>query len=57
MMPGMTGGEVLQQLRLRWPEVPVIMLTAVVEIAKGTLRRGAFDYVQSRSSGNTSTAS
>jgi CheY-like chemotaxis protein len=47
MMPGMTGVEVLQQLRLQWPELPVIMLTAVVdsEIAKSTLRRGAFDYV------------
>jgi DNA-binding response OmpR family regulator len=47
MMPGMDGVEVLQQMRLRWSEVPVIMLTAVadVEIARGTLRRGAFDYI------------
>ena len=47
MMPGIDGVEVLQQLRLRWPEIPVVMLTAVadVAIAKGTLRRGAFDYV------------
>ena len=47
MMPGIGGVEVLQQLRLRWPDLPVIMLTAVVdeEVAKSTLRRGAFDYV------------
>ena len=47
MMPGIDGVEVLQQLRLRWPEIPVVMLTAVsdVAIAKSALRRGAFDYV------------
>ena len=47
MMPGIDGVEVLQQLRLRWPEIPVIMLTAVsnLAIAKSALRRGAFDYV------------
>src|SRR6267142_1449153 len=46
-MPGIDGIEVLQQLRVRWPELPIIMLTAVadVEIAKGALQRGAFDYV------------
>src|SRR5215470_1508758 len=48
MMPGIDGVEVLQRLRARWPDLPVIMLTAVanVEIAKGTLERGAFDYVR-----------
>ena len=47
MMPGIDGVQVLAQLRLRWPELPVIMLTAVadIEIARGTLRRGAIDYV------------
>jgi DNA-binding response OmpR family regulator len=47
-MPGMDGVEVLQQLRTRWPELPVVMLTAVsdLEIAKGALRRKAFDYVR-----------
>ena len=47
MMPGLGGVEVLQQLRLRWPHLPVIMLTAVadVEIARSTLRRGAFDFI------------
>ena len=48
MMPGIDGLEVLQQLRRRWPGLPVIMLTGVgdVDIAKEALRRGAFDYVQ-----------
>lgn len=47
MMPGLGGVEVLQQLRLRWPNLPVVMLTAVadVEIARSTLRRGAFDFI------------
>jgi DNA-binding response OmpR family regulator len=47
MMPGIDGVEVLQQLRLRWPEMSVIMLTAVADqdVARGALRRGAFDYV------------
>jgi len=47
-MPGIDGVEVLQQLRTRWPETAVVMLTAVtnVETAKGSLRRGAFDYVR-----------
>ena len=47
MMPGLDGVEVLRQLRLRWPNLPVIMLTAVAdeEVARGTLRHGAFDYV------------
>ena len=46
-LPGIDGIEALQQLRVRWPEMPVIMLTAVadVAIAKGALQRGAFDYV------------
>lgn len=47
MMPGIGGVEVLQQLHVRWPELPVIMVTAVadVKVAKATLRRGAFDFV------------
>jgi len=48
MMPGIDGIEALQQFRLRWPDLPVIMLTAVanLDIARGALKRGAFDYVQ-----------
>jgi DNA-binding response OmpR family regulator len=47
VMPGIDGVAVLQQLRQGSPALPVIMLTGVadVEVAKSTLRQGAFDYV------------
>ena len=46
-MPGMTGVQVLQQLRLRAPDLPVVMISGAgdLQIAKGCLTRGAFDYV------------
>ena len=45
-MPGIDGVEVLQQIGARWPDIPVIMVTAAadVELAKSTLQRGAFDH-------------
>jgi DNA-binding response OmpR family regulator len=47
-MPGMTGIDVLQQMRLRWNALPVIMVSGAddLELAKSSLRRGALDYVQ-----------
>jgi DNA-binding response OmpR family regulator len=47
-MPGMSGVEVLQQMKLRWPERPVIMISGLGDrdLAKRSLERGAFDYVQ-----------
>jgi len=46
-MPGMTGIDVLQQMRLRWRTIPVIMVSGSddLELAKSSLRRGAIDYV------------
>jgi len=46
-MPDMSGVNVLQQMRNRWPDLHVIMLSGIVDeaLAKGTLQRGAFDYV------------
>lgn len=46
-MPGMSGMEVLQQLAGRWPEICVIMVTAVanLETAVDALKRGAYDYI------------
>ena len=46
-MPDRSGVSVLQQLGLRWPDLRVIMLSGIVDeaLAKGTLQRGAFDYV------------
>lgn len=46
-MPGMLGMEVLQQLAGRWPEICVIMVTAVadLETAVDAMKRGAYDYI------------
>jgi DNA-binding response OmpR family regulator len=46
-MPGMSGVQVLQQLRLRSPELPVVMISGAgdLQLARGCLTRGAFDYV------------
>jgi DNA-binding NtrC family response regulator len=46
-MPEMDGLEVLQHLRRRDPEVPVIMITAfaTVEMSIQALRRGAYDML------------
>jgi two-component system nitrogen regulation response regulator GlnG len=47
-MPGMSGVQVLDELRREHPQVPVIVVTANtdVDVARGTLVRGAFDYVR-----------
>ena len=46
-MPGMSGMEVLQQLSARWPEICVIMVTAVADVqtAVDAMKRGAYDYI------------
>ena len=46
-MPGMSGVEVLQQMRTRWPWLPIIVITGLAdtELARALLNRGAFDYV------------
>jgi DNA-binding response OmpR family regulator len=46
-MPGMSGVEVLQQMRARWPWLPVIVVTGLADttLARSLLDRGAFDYV------------
>jgi len=47
MMPGMSGTEVLKEVKKIDPRVGVIMTTAVVdeEIAKEALKLGAFEYI------------
>ena len=47
VMPGMDGLQLLEQLRGRSPELPVIMLTATktVKTAVGAMKLGAFDYI------------
>jgi DNA-binding response OmpR family regulator len=46
-LPGMSGVEVLDRLRRDHPTVPVIIVTGNddVEVARRTLRGGAFDYL------------
>src|SRR5512136_2190783 len=46
-MPGMDGLEVLQRLKTKDPQVPVIMITAfaTVEMSIQALRRGAYDML------------
>ena len=46
-MPRMDGTELLRHLHARWPEIPVIVLTAYgnVQSAVAAMRDGAFDYV------------
>jgi putative two-component system response regulator len=46
-MPQMDGIELLRQVRQRWPDVAVVMITAVadVEVAVSCLSMGAMDYL------------
>jgi len=46
-MPGMDGTELLAEIRTRWPETGVVMVTAVSEVgtAVACLTQGALDYV------------
>jgi len=47
MMPHVSGQELLQEISLRHPEIPVIVVTGVneVETAVQCIQAGAFDYV------------
>jgi DNA-binding response OmpR family regulator len=47
MMPGMGGLEVLQRIRRRHPDIPVILLTGHSSTQDGMkgMRLGAFDYL------------
>ena len=40
-MPGMTGLELLESIKARWPELPVIMITAYADRGEEARRRGA----------------
>ncbi len=46
-MPGMSGLEVLREIKSRWPQTEVIMLSghADVQVAVKGLEMGAFDYL------------
>jgi two-component system NtrC family response regulator len=46
-MPGMTGPEVLERVRVEFPEIPIIIMTAygTIEDAVDALRSGAYTYI------------
>jgi two-component system nitrogen regulation response regulator NtrX len=47
-MPGRDGVEILEEVRSRWPELPVVMMSGhgTVETAVRTTRLGAFDFIE-----------
>ncbi len=47
MMPEMDGIALLEKIKERYPDVPVVMVTAVHDIstALGSIRQGAYDYL------------
>ncbi len=46
-MPGMTGFELFEEVRARWPETEVVIMTAYGTIPQAVeaIRKGAFEYV------------
>lgn len=46
-LPGMGGVELLVRLKDAWPDLPVLMVTAVneQELGRQTLKLGALDYI------------
>lgn len=46
-MPGMDGFQLLELIRAKYPQIPVIIITAYdsPETAEEALRKGAFDYI------------
>lgn len=47
MMPGLSGLDVLQQIKDRAPQIPVILLTGLGSTTEGTkgMRLGAYDFL------------
>ena len=47
-MPGRDGVDVLEEIRARWPELPVVMMSGhgTIEIAVRATRLGAFDFIE-----------
>jgi two-component system nitrogen regulation response regulator NtrX len=47
-MPGRDGVAILEEIRERWPELPVVMMSGhgTIETAVRTTRSGAFDFVE-----------
>ncbi len=54
-MPGMSGLELLEQVRNRWTDLTVILMTAsgTIEDAVNAMRNGAYNYIQKGSESTT----
>ena len=54
-MPGMSGQELLESVKARWPDMHVILMTAhsTVEGAVEAMKKGAYDYIQKGSESTT----
>ncbi|MBT4098593.1 MAG: sigma-54-dependent Fis family transcriptional regulator [Gemmatimonadetes bacterium] len=54
-MPGMSGLELLEQVRNRWADLTVILMTAygTIEDAVHAMRNGAYNYIQKGSESTT----
>lgn len=48
MMPEMTGIELLQRMKIHWPQIEVVMMTgyATIETALDAMKSGAYDFLQ-----------
>ncbi len=46
-MPRLTGKDVLERVKKKWPDIPVLIMTAFgsIESAVDVMRYGAFDYI------------
>jgi DNA-binding NtrC family response regulator len=46
-LPGMDGRALMREVRRRWPEIPVVMITAFAAVrdAVELVKEGAFDYI------------
>ncbi len=46
-LPDIRGTELLEEFKKRWPELPVIMITAfgIIDDAVTAMRRGAYDFI------------
>jgi len=47
MMPGKAGPEVLREIKSKYPDIAIIMVTAIADVqtAIGLMRLGAYDYI------------
>ena len=54
-MPGMSGQELLETVKSRWPDMHVILMTAysTVDGAVEAMKQGAYDYIQKGSESTT----